>query len=143
MIREQIVKKFGLGEKEAENIAQLFEGILDDETKRMRAEVLAPIKALVDKQAEDEGLWYRAQTSAEGYVQQELRRLHAVIELQPAASVLEALLRRAELDGRLAEIDHFCSHQETLMVGPPFSKAENIRQRVVELEKARAILSDK
>lgn len=50
--------------------------------KRTRAEVLAPIKTLVDKQAEDEGLWYRAQTSAEAYVQQELRRLHAVIERQ-------------------------------------------------------------
>ncbi len=54
----------------------------DEGIKRIRAEVLAPIKTLVDKQADDEGLWYRAQTSAEGYVQQELRKLHVVIERQ-------------------------------------------------------------
>ena len=56
--------------------------IMSDQIKCIRAEVLAPIKTLVDKQADDEGLWYRAQTSAEGYVQQELRKLHVVIERQ-------------------------------------------------------------
>jgi len=34
----------------------------------------------VNEQAEDEGLWFIAQTAPEGYLQQELRKLHAVIE---------------------------------------------------------------
>jgi len=41
---------------------------------------LARIKALVDEQAEDEGLWFIAQTAPEAYLQQELRALHALIE---------------------------------------------------------------
>ena len=40
----------------------------------------AAVKALVDEQAEDDGLWFHAETAAEAYVQQALRRLHAVIE---------------------------------------------------------------
>ena len=40
----------------------------------------AKIKALVEKQANDEGCWFRAQTAAEGYLQQQLRLLHAAIE---------------------------------------------------------------
>ena len=38
------------------------------------------IVALVNEQAEDEGLWFEAVTAAEAYLQQELRRLHALIE---------------------------------------------------------------
>ena len=38
------------------------------------------IQQVVDEQAEDEGLWFRAQTAAEAYLQQELRRLHAAVE---------------------------------------------------------------
>lgn len=38
------------------------------------------IHDLVAKQAEDEGLWFQATTAAEAYLQQELRRLHALIE---------------------------------------------------------------
>lgn len=34
----------------------------------------------VDKQAEDGGLWFEAQTAPEAYLQQELRRLHSLIE---------------------------------------------------------------
>lgn len=41
---------------------------------------LKVIRMEVDRQAEDEGLWFEAQTAAEGYLQQELRRLHALIE---------------------------------------------------------------
>lgn len=48
------------------------------------AERLAEIDALVEAQAEDEGLWSvpaeGTQRIAEAYLQQELRRLHAVIE---------------------------------------------------------------
>lgn len=43
-------------------------------------EALAAIRALVDAQAEDEGLWFMAQTAPEAYLQQELRRLHALVE---------------------------------------------------------------
>ena len=37
-------------------------------------------KNLVDSQAEDDGLWFVAQTAPEAYLQQELRKLHAAIE---------------------------------------------------------------
>jgi hypothetical protein len=40
----------------------------------------ADVLALVNQQAGDEGLWFTAKTAPEGYLQQELRRLHAVIE---------------------------------------------------------------
>lgn len=49
-------------------------------------DALAPIQAIVDAQAEDEGLWgvplEGTQPITEVYLQQELRRLHAVIEEQ-------------------------------------------------------------
>ena len=38
------------------------------------------IKKMVDKQAEDEGLWFEAQTAPEAYLQNALRKLHALIE---------------------------------------------------------------
>jgi hypothetical protein len=38
------------------------------------------IRMLVTRQADDDGLWFSAQTAAEAYLQQEMRRLHAVIE---------------------------------------------------------------
>jgi hypothetical protein len=41
---------------------------------------LREIRSVVDRQAEDEGLWFQAETAAEAYVQQELRHLHKVIE---------------------------------------------------------------
>ena len=40
---------------------------------------MTPIE-LVREQAEDDGLWFEAATAPEAYLQQELRRLHAVIE---------------------------------------------------------------
>ena len=36
---------------------------------------------LVNEQAEDDGLWFKAQYATEAYLQQELRRLHTLIEL--------------------------------------------------------------
>jgi hypothetical protein len=51
-------------------------------------ETIAVQLALVHKQAEDEGLWFVAQTAPEGYLQQELRRLHGAIEAN-AASLTE------------------------------------------------------
>lgn len=41
---------------------------------------LGRIRALVAAQAEDEGLWFEAETCAEAYLQQELRKLHAAVE---------------------------------------------------------------
>jgi len=44
--------------------------------KELNAELLA----VVNEQAEDDGLWFVAQYASEAYLQQELRRLHAIIE---------------------------------------------------------------
>ena len=41
---------------------------------------MAAIKALVIEQANDEGIWFIAQTVSEEYLQQELRKLHSMIE---------------------------------------------------------------
>ena len=38
------------------------------------------LREIVNRQAEDEGLWFVALTAPEAYLQQELRRLHAAIE---------------------------------------------------------------
>lgn len=47
-------------------------------------DALQRIRALVDEQAEDEGLWginpFGEQPITEAYLQQELRRLHALVE---------------------------------------------------------------
>ena len=50
------------------------------ELAEARAAALAEPRRLVDEQAEDEGLWFVAETAAEAYLQQELRRLHAAVE---------------------------------------------------------------
>lgn len=39
-----------------------------------------PVVGCVELQAEDAGLWFVAKTAPEAYLQQELRRIHAVIE---------------------------------------------------------------
>jgi len=41
---------------------------------------LSRIKALVAEQAEDDGLWFTAETAPEAYLQQVLRELHQLIE---------------------------------------------------------------
>jgi hypothetical protein len=45
---------------------------------------LRRILAVVQAQAEDPGLWFEAATAPEAYLQQEVRRLHAVIEEEAA-----------------------------------------------------------
>ncbi len=40
--------------------------------------------ALVHAQAEDEGLWFLAETATEEYLQAALRRLHAAVEAEGA-----------------------------------------------------------
>ena len=44
------------------------------------AELLVRVRKMVELQAADEGLWFVAVTAPEAYLQQELRRLHAVVE---------------------------------------------------------------
>lgn len=41
---------------------------------------MSELMSIVNEQAEDECLWFVAQTAPEAYLQQELRRLHAAIE---------------------------------------------------------------
>ena len=45
-----------------------------------KALVDAEVINLVNEQAEDEGLWFIDATASEAYLQQALRRLHAMIE---------------------------------------------------------------
>ena len=40
----------------------------------------ARVKRLVNEQAEDDGLWFDAKTAPEAYLQDELRKLHRLIE---------------------------------------------------------------
>lgn len=55
------------------------------------------IKALVAAQAEDEGLWFEAVTASEAYLQQEIRKLHAVIEgTYDASDILSRLSPETE-----------------------------------------------
>lgn len=48
--------------------------------RTVRNSILAPLRALVDEQAEDEGLWFGIETIREAYIQQALRKLHDAIE---------------------------------------------------------------
>jgi hypothetical protein len=41
---------------------------------------VAELRAIVDEQAEDAGLWFDATTITEAYLQQALRWLHAAVE---------------------------------------------------------------
>jgi cell division protein FtsB len=52
---------------------------LESEVERLRA-ALTAIRAMVNQQAEDEGLWFIHVTASEAYLQQELRSLHDRIE---------------------------------------------------------------
>lgn len=53
----------------------------DEEARATTAEAaLREVKALVDQQAEDDGLWFHAETAAEAFVQRELRKLHAAVD---------------------------------------------------------------
>lgn len=59
------------------------------------------VTRIVNEQAEDEGLWFEAPSAPEGYLQAELRRLHAAIEAlahersAEAAPIDEAVRARA------------------------------------------------
>jgi len=49
-------------------------------------------RKLVDEQAADDGLWFIATTAPEAYLQQELRRLHAVIENKSMVQCVKDLM---------------------------------------------------
>ena len=56
---------------------------------------LREAQGLVSKQAEDDGLWFRAETTPEAYLQHALRTLHAIIEGEgPMLAVLERPLQQ-------------------------------------------------
>jgi len=66
-------------------------GVQDAAIKKLRQQ-LAAIKVVVAAQADDDGLWFEAGTCAEAYLQQALRRLHAVIEEKsPTQCAIETL----------------------------------------------------
>ena len=50
----------------------------DDEKTRLRR--YHDAWELVQKQADDDGLWFCAENISEAYLQQELRKLHSIIE---------------------------------------------------------------
>jgi hypothetical protein len=58
----------------------------DDTIKTIRTALQSPRVPVIEiletvlEQAEDDGLWFNAKYASEAYLQQELRRLHAVIE---------------------------------------------------------------
>jgi hypothetical protein len=60
----------------ADEVASLLEGMATCAID----ELLRPLVTLVEEQAKDDGLWFEAKTAPEGYLQQELRKLHAAIE---------------------------------------------------------------
>lgn len=51
----------------------------DDQIESLESDI-AVLRDVVNEQADDEGLWFIAQTASEAYVQAALRRLHEVIE---------------------------------------------------------------
>ena len=51
-----------------------------EECMESQNKMMNDIQKLVNEQAEDEGLWFEAETAPEAYLQQELRRLHYAIE---------------------------------------------------------------
>ena len=56
---------------------------------------LSQIELRMSCQAEDEGLWFVAVTAAEAYLQQELRRLHEIIEGKTSAECAEEAMAAA------------------------------------------------
>jgi len=72
-------------EEAARAIFKAFLPDCDPDRIAVLEETLAVQLALVYKQAEDEGLWFIAQTAPEAYLQKELRRLHYAIEANAAS----------------------------------------------------------
>ena len=75
----------------AEQCAQENQGAAEAERDRLRD--------IVRNQAEDAGLWFQAKTAPEGYLQQELRKLHAAIEGKSQEDCARAALKGESRDG--------------------------------------------
>lgn len=60
----------------------------------MQTPALTAAVSIVREQSKDDGLWFCAQTAAEAYLQQELRRLHAAVEREEITNVERAADRR-------------------------------------------------
>ena len=73
---------------------------VDDALYERDRAALAAAKAVVQEQAEDDGLWFRAELITEEKLQIALRRLHAVIEGEGMMDDKDA--RIAELESALA-----------------------------------------
>ena len=56
---------------------------LSEKLKQLENYIIG-LNKLVAEQAEDDGLWFIAQTASEAYLQQELRKLHRAIEVYKA-----------------------------------------------------------
>lgn len=74
------------------------------------------VLALLAVQANDEGLWFDAQTAAEAYLQGALRQLHAFIEDEPAISVIEEASKIYSDPDNFAKIDPFIRKQISFMI---------------------------
>ena len=62
-----------------------------DEIERLTAKLNA-IQSVVNEQAENEGLWFRAEYATEAYLQSELRRLHEVIDGKTGDEIARELM---------------------------------------------------
>ena len=132
------------------SLSHIFTRKVDDALKQARAEVLAALIPILcrdcrdgEKVRKDSALgWAHEVKCNDG--QTRTRRCGAADarQLQPAAKDLEALLRNAELKGRLEEYSHV--HGNSLLGGPCCTMecrgCEHIRELERKLEKARAIL---
>jgi len=63
---------------------------LEKENARLQAQVDS-IQAVVNEQAEDEGLWHECEYLSEEYIQSALRRLHRVIEGEQVAAQVDRM----------------------------------------------------
>lgn len=66
------------GEPDSERRDEMF--ATEAEKEKAKEEAIAKVKRMAVDMAEDEGLWFVAQTCTEAYLQQELRKLCAAIE---------------------------------------------------------------
>ncbi len=58
------------------------------------------LEAVAAEQAADDGLWFQAQTAPEAYLQQELRKLHEIIEGKTSVECAEKTLVQMFEEGR-------------------------------------------
>jgi hypothetical protein len=65
---------------ELQHVTIRFAEYVEEKSLEAANKHIAVLKAAVDAQAEDEGLWFIARTAPEGYLQAELRKLHRLIE---------------------------------------------------------------